>query len=227
MADISIPGLNSKYNTEELVKGLVEVEKVKLTSMEEKVDDYKAEKTIWQSFNRKISSLRSSSKSLYGFENPFSDKLVNSSNERLLTAIADRDADEQEMSFTILRTAAADKFISPSLSRDEKVPPGRYGFKVGDEEFTLNYRGGKLSDFARRLESKSNGLLKLTVVRDTSDTQVILFESTKTGIDNRLIFQDDALSWALDKELIRPSETDDISFPLDPALRQRMLKRLF
>ena len=217
MADISIPGINSKYNTEELVKGLVDVEKTKLTSMEAKVTEFEDEKKIWQDFNRKLSSLRTSSRSLFGFENPFSDKLVESSNERILTAIADRDAEEQEMSLTVLRTAEADKFISPSLPADEKVPPGRYGFKIGDDEFSLNYRGGKLSDFARRLESKSDGLLKLTVVRDTPDTQVILFESTATGANNRLVFQEDALDWALDRELIKPSETDDVTIPLDPG----------
>jgi len=208
MADISIPGLNSKYNTTELVQGLVEVEKVKLTEMEDSVKEMESRKQIWQNLNRKISTLRASSKKLFGFENPFNEKTVESSDERLLTATATREATEQELSFRVLETAGADRFLSPSLPDDERVPPGTYSFQVGDKNFSLRYRGGKLSDFAERLEKKSDGLMKITVVRDTSETQVILFESMKTGIENRLQFQEDALSWALDKEILRPSETD-------------------
>ncbi|QEN07210.1 hypothetical protein EXM22_04100 [Oceanispirochaeta crateris] len=217
MADISIPGINSKYNTEELVQGLVEVEKVKLSTMENSVKEQEEEKRIWQNFNRKISSLRTSARTLFGFENPFSNKLVDSSNERILTATATRDAEEQELSFTVLQTASTDKFISPSMPVDERVPEGTYSFEVGDKEFSLRYRGGKLSDFAKRLEAKADGLMKLTVVRDTSDTQVVLFESTATGTENRLRFKDDALSWALDSGIIKPVETDNTQINFDTS----------
>ncbi|MDA3957034.1 flagellar filament capping protein FliD, partial [Oceanispirochaeta sp.] len=124
---------------------------------------------------------------------------------------------EQELSFTVLKTASSDKFISPSLPEDEKVPPGTYSFEVGDKEFSLRYRGGKLSDFAKRLETKADGLMKLTVVRDTTDTQVILFESTKTGIENRLKFKEDALTWALDKSILKPVDTDITKINFDPS----------
>ncbi|MDC7234056.1 MAG: flagellar filament capping protein FliD [Spirochaetales bacterium] len=217
MADISIPGLSSKYNTTELVNGLVEVEKAKLTTMEDSVTELEDQKKIWQSFNRKISNLRSTSRTLFGFENPFSNKLVESSNERILTATATRDATEQSLSFTVLQTAQADKFISPSLPASQRVPAGNYSFEVGGKEFNLRYRGGKLSDFANRLEAKANGLLKLTVVKDTSDTQVILFESSKTGMNNRLIFKEDALSWALENNILQPSPAGRTEINLDPS----------
>jgi len=216
VADISIPGLNSKYKTEELVKGLVDVERVKLDTMEDSIKELENEKKIWQSFNRKISSLRTSARTLFGFENPFNNKLVDSSNEKILTATATRDATEQSLSFTVLQTASVDKFISPPLETDERVPPGTYSFDVGEKSFSLNYRGGKLSDFASRLESKADGLMKLTVVRDTPDTQVILFESTKSGINNRLVFKEDALSWALEKQILKPVEAENLKINLDP-----------
>jgi len=217
MADISIPGLNSKYKTDELVKGLVDVEKVKLTKMEDSVKEFESKKKVWQSFNRKISTLRTSARTLFGFENPFSNKLVDSSDERLLTATATRDATEQKLSFTVLQTATADKFISPPLSNEERVPSGTYSFEVGDKKFSLNYRGGKLSDFASRVETKSDGLMKLTVVRDTPDSQVILFESSKPGISNKLKFTGDALTWALDKGILKPVETANTKISLDPS----------
>ncbi|MDC7242168.1 MAG: flagellar filament capping protein FliD, partial [Spirochaetales bacterium] len=216
MADISIPGLNSKYNTQELVQGLVEVEKVKLTRMEDSVTEYEDQKKIWQSLNRKISSLRTSARTLFGFENPFSNKMVESSNERILTATATREATEQEMSFTVLQTATSDKFISPSMPSGQRVPAGNYSFEIGGKEFSLRYRGGRLSDFANRLQDKSDGLLRLTVVKDTSNTEVIMFESTKTGTNNRMILKDDALSWALDNSILQPSPSNNSEINLNP-----------
>ncbi len=204
MADISIPGLNSKYKTDELVKNLVEVEKAKLVTMEESIDKMKDEKKIWQGFNRKLNALRTSSRSLYGFENPFNNKIVESGSEKILTATASRNAENQDLKLTVLKTAEADKFLSPPLPVDEKVPPGLYTFNVGDKSISLKYRGGKLSDFAKRLDNKAENLLNLRVVKNSPDSQVILFEAGLPGKDNTLRFTGDSLKWALDKKILKP-----------------------
>ncbi len=214
MADISIPGLNSKYNTQELIKGLMDVEKVKLTEMEDSISEMEKEKQVWQDLNRKISGLRSTSRTLFGFENPFNEKTVESSNERLLTATATREATNQDLTFKVIKTAQADRFISPPLDDSLRVPEGTYSISIGEKDFTLRYRGGKLSDFGERLEKKTDGLLNITVVKDTSSTQVILFESQETGENNRLVFKDDTLSWALDNGILEEAKADstDIQF---------------
>ena len=220
MADISIPGLNSKYNTQELIKGLMDVEKVKLTDMENSITEMEEEKQVWQDLNRKISSLRSSSRTLFGFENPFNEKTVESSNERLLTATATREATQQDLTFKVLKTAQADRFISPPLDDSLHVPEGTYSFSIGEKDFTLRYRGGKLSDFGERLEKKADGLLNVTVVKDTSTSQVILFESQKTGENNRLEFKDDTLTWALDNGVFEKSRADTTNILLRKELQR-------
>ena len=224
MADISIPGLNSKYNTTELIKGLVDVEKVKLTQMENSIKDFEDDKKVWQDLNRKFSSLRTTSRGLFGFENPFNEKTVESSNERILTALATREATNQELSFKVLQTAEADRFISPPLPDDLRVPEGTYSFSVGDEEFSLRYRGGKLSNFGERVENKSDGLLKVTVVKDTSTSQVILFESQETGEKNKLVFKEDALSWALENSILKESETGTEYIRFEQELKNRSIR---
>ena len=223
MADISIPGLNSKYNTEELIKGLVDVEKVKLAEMENSITEFEEEKKTWQSLNRKISTLKASSRKLFGFENPFNEKTVDSSNERILSATATREATKQELSFTVLETAGADRFISPPLPDDLRVPEGNYAFSIGERDFTLRYRGGRLSDFAERIEKKSDGFLSTTVVKDTSSTQVILFESQKTGLNNKLIFKEDTLKWATDNGILKEAETESSSILFENVLSSQKL----
>ena len=60
--------------------------------MENSIKGFEEDKKSWQGLNRKISTLKANSRKLFGFENPFSEKTVDSSNERILTATATRDA---------------------------------------------------------------------------------------------------------------------------------------
>ncbi len=206
MSDLSIPGVNSKYS--KMVDDLVEVEKTKLTNLEDELQEIKDEKGYWLNINRQVSTLQSAAKSLYGFENPFSSKIVESSNERILTATADRDASFSQYSVKVIQTASNDRFLSGQLDVDYRVPPGDYAFRVGEEEVSLRYRGGKLSDFAQRLNEKGRNLIQATVVKNRADSQVILLEAIPTGSSNRLIFSGDSEQLAKDIEMIRPVRTD-------------------
>ena len=206
MSDLSIPGVNSKYS--QMVDDLVEVEKTKLTNLEDELEEIKNEKGYWLNLNRQVSTLQTAAKSLYGFENPFSSKIVESSNERVLTATADRDASFSDYKVTVKQTASSDRFLSGQLDEDYRVPSGTYTFQVGEDEVSLRYRGGKLNDFAERLNEKGRNILQATVVKNRQDSQVILLEAIPTGSSNRLIFSDDAEIFARDISMIRPVRTE-------------------
>ncbi|MDC7219631.1 MAG: flagellar filament capping protein FliD [Spirochaetales bacterium] len=206
MSDLSIPGVNSKYT--QMVDDLVEVEKTKLTNLEEELQEIKDQRGYWLNLNRQVSSVQTAAKSLYGFENPFSNKIVESSNERILTATADRDASFSDYKVIVKQTASNDRFLSGQLDEDYRVPAGTYAFQVGEEEISLRYRGGKLSDFAERLNEKGRNIIQATVVKNRSDSQVILLEAIPTGSSNRLMFKEDAESFAKDIAMIRPVRTD-------------------
>jgi flagellar hook-associated protein 2 len=207
MSDLSIPGVNSKYS--KMVDDLVEVEKTRLTTMEEDLQEIKNEKGYWLNINRQISTLQTAAKSLYGFENPFSNKIVESSNDRILTATADRDADFSNYKVTVKQVASNDRFLSGQLTDDYRVPAGQYTFKVGDEEVSLKYRGGKLSDFAERLNDKGRNIVRATVVQNRADSQVILLEAVPTGSSNSLLFLEDAEAFAKEIDMIQPIRTDN------------------
>lgn len=222
MSDISIPGINSRYKTEETVAALVEAERTRLEPMEEALTLYEAEKATWMDLNRQFSSLQTSAKFLFSFENPFYEKSVSSSNENILTALADRDADFSEYEMTVLQTAKSDRFFSNQLDDDYRVPEGLYTFQVGEEEVSLNYRGGRLNDFARRINDKAEGLIHITVVKNRADSQVMLVEAIPTGSSNRLFFGGDSEALALDAGLIRraPSESRTVNFQNSNSIQQ-------
>src|SRR5690606_29740400 len=115
MSNISIPGVSSRFNTEKMVEDLVNAERVNLTRLENRVSEFEKQKSIWQDVTRQLSNLQSVARSMYSFENPFNDRIANSSNESVLTAVADRTASQGTSEVTVLQLATADRFSSRSL----------------------------------------------------------------------------------------------------------------
>ncbi|MFQ3619635.1 MAG: flagellar cap protein FliD N-terminal domain-containing protein, partial [Spirochaetales bacterium] len=115
MADISIPGVSSKYKTDELIQKLVEVEKIPLKRMEESVSNLKTQQSTWRELQQGFVQLRDRARGLYGFQTPFNERTAISSNSSMLTATANREAIEGTYPLEILKIAQADKFLSNSL----------------------------------------------------------------------------------------------------------------
>ncbi|MBN1647712.1 MAG: flagellar filament capping protein FliD [Spirochaetales bacterium] len=207
MSDISIPGVagSSKYNTSEIIKKLMEAERIPLTRMEEKVDQLELQKKTWQDLNRQIVELRSSSKYLWSFENPFNDRIASSSDENVLTATATREAIQEDLEFTVLQTAKGDRYVSDSIDTKYSVPAGNYRFVIGEKEINISYRGGKIKDFAETINEKAEGYLRANVIRNTADTYVFSLEGAKTGVENKLFFADKATEFGIKAGMLKES----------------------
>ncbi|AEJ61659.1 flagellar hook-associated 2 domain-containing protein [Spirochaeta thermophila DSM 6578] len=217
MSDISIPGVTSKYNTEELVGKLVEAKKVPLTRMEDTLASYKKQQEAWQEIATLTSKVRESAKRLYGFENPFQEKVAESSDERVLTASTTREALEGTHRIKVTRLATADRFLSDPLSEDYTVPEGTYTFRIGEEEVGFSFSGGTIEDFIARLNRRGEGVLKASIVRQSPTQQVLLIESLKTGKDAALAFEGAARELAVELGLIEPVPVTSFEARFDEA----------
>ncbi len=193
----------------------MKLERIPLERMEQSLDTYKAQKQVWQGVNRKISSLRKNARVLFGFENPFNERIANSSRDEVLTATATRQAEEGESRITVKSIARADRLLSSSLPRDFHVPEGVYTFSVGEETISFKFSGGNLESFAKKLNAEGKGIVQARVVQDTPDTQVLLIESTRPGKANRLKFQDDSLDLALKTGILTEIESESYRFTLE------------
>ena len=196
MSDITIPGVTSKYNTDKTIKALVDVERIPLARMEQDKETYQVQKQQWLKLNTRLSTLKESAQSLYGFQNPFNEKIAFSSAENFLSAVATRAAMEAEKKVVIRQVAAQDRFISRSLAKDFRASAGTYTFRVGDEEVSFSFPGGSPQELAASINAKSDSLLTASVVDDTADTQVIVIEANRTGARHRLSFDEQALVFA-------------------------------
>ena len=120
MADISVPGFSDKYKTKDYIEALMQKERIPLNREQDKLDGYKEQQGAWREMNQKMTSLRTSSKTLYSFENPFNNKLATSSDEAAITAEAGREAEYDSIKIDVLKEATADRFLSMELERRPK-----------------------------------------------------------------------------------------------------------
>ncbi|MGI9255511.1 MAG: flagellar cap protein FliD N-terminal domain-containing protein [Salinispira sp.] len=213
MSDISIPGVNSRFNTESLVQELVDAESIRLDRMREQLDEYQIERRVWQELNTNLGSLRSSTRNLFSFENPFNERIAVSSNEAVLRADAGRTAIEGITKIQIHQIAQADRFISRDLPIDMQIEKGIYRFVVGEQNVTLRFRGGSVQEFAAALNRRNPELIRSSVIRNRTDSQVILVESLKSGSSHVLAFEEDAAALATELGWTAPAVKISIRSP--------------
>ena len=209
MSDINIPGVGDKYKTNDLVNKLLELEKGPLNREKAKLDSYKLEKESWQRVNKFMTSTRDSARGLYSYNNPFNEKQTQSSDDSVLQAVANRDAEKGEYKVYVDQVASADKFLSNNIDKDFYVSAGKYSFTVGERSLSFNYKGGTLSDFTETLNKRGKDILKASIINVANNSRVWSIESIKTGEKNILDFDDDALTLAAGIGIIQLSRNNN------------------
>lgn len=215
MSDLSIPGVSNKYNTSEMIKAIMDVEKLPLNRLEERKSEFESQRQVWQQVNRTIDAFRESARTLYGFENPFQNLLASSSQESALTATASRQAEESVHTLEVVKAATVDKLASASLSEEFTIPEGEYAYKIGDEEVSIDFRGGTLDDFSRAVNRRGKGVLAASVIRDTFATKVLVLSGLKTGEENKLFFNDKARELGIEMGMLQRQMEN--SFSVSPG----------
>jgi len=218
MSDIYIPGVKSRYDTDKLIEDLMKVERIPKERAQKTVENLKTEKTTWQDIGRRMTSLRESARTLYSFQSPFTERIVKSADESVITGTAGRDASEQERSFIIKQIATADRFLSKPLQENYAVAPGTYTFGGGTESLSFTFRGGNLKDFAEALNKRGRDILRADVVTVEPGTKSLLIEALKTGSGNRLSFKDDAEKLALTAGMVERIDSVSRNLATEPVL---------
>ena len=218
MAGLNIPGVTDQYKTNETIEKLMQVERIPLNREKTQLDGLKAQKDAWRDMNSQLSSLREKTKALYSFENPFNNKITESSQESAVSAEATRSADIQSFKIDVLQPATADRFMSDEMEKDFKVPSGTYTYKVGEKQLNLNWKGGTLKDFSNAINRRSNGIVKSMIIGGSSGKSALMIESLVTGVDNRLEFIGNAKEFALSSGMIEPAKAKGNEFYEDSTL---------
>jgi flagellar hook-associated protein 2 len=197
MSDVYIPGVRSRFNSDQIIEGLMKIEQIPRDRTQSNIETLRLQRGYWQEVGRRITSLRESARQLYSFQNPFNERLGQSGDESVITAIATREAAEQSFSFTVKQTAQADRFLSRPLDEKTRIEAGTYVFSVGNDEISINYRGGTLRNFVDTINNRGRNKLAASLITVKSGTISLLIESKLTGAENRLGFSQDAAALAV------------------------------
>ncbi len=212
MAGINIPGVTDKYNTNDTVEKLMQIERIPLTREQKQLDEYKSQKDAWREINTQLTSLRDSTKTLYSYENPFNNKITSSTDEMAITADANRGAQIQSFKIDVIQPATADRFLTEELASDYKVPAGMFTFKVNDKQVNINWKGGSLKEFSDAINKRSNGVVKSMIIGASAGKKTLLIESLVTGKENKLIFEGAAKDFAIESGMIAPVQAKSEEF---------------
>lgn len=218
MAGINIPGVTDQYKTNDTIEKLMKVERIPLTREQSQLDELKAQKDAWRDINSQLSSLREKTKGLYSFENPFNNKITDSTQAGAITAEATRSAEIQSFKIDVIQPATADRFMSDEMDKEFKVPSGTYTYKVGEKQLNLNWKGGSLKDFSNAINRRSNGIVKSMIIGGSSGKSSLMIESLSTGRENRLEFIGNAKDFALSSGMIEPAKSEKSAFGEDATL---------
>jgi flagellar hook-associated protein 2 len=208
MPDISIPGVKSRFDTDKIVEGLMQVERLPKERIERTNETLAAQKTNWQNLGRRITQVRDDARLLYSYQNPFNDKAAVSSNEAALSASASREAEAQHHEFVVKQTASGDRFLSKALNGDFHVPEGNYKFSAGPHDVSFKFAGGNLQDFANMVNRRGQGNIRAGLVAVQKGQKTLVMESLVTGEENRLSFSEDALKLALQTGILEQSAAE-------------------
>ena len=196
MSDVYMPGLKSRFNSEKTIEDLMKLERVPKEKAEKNIEDMQARRTWWQDLGRRVTTFRESAQMLFSFQNPFNERTAFSSNENVISAAATRAADEGEYQFTVRQLAQADRYLSSPLDEKMNIEAGTYGFTLGDDEISFNFKGGTLREFADVVNRQGRGKINASLITVQPGTKSLLLESKITGAENSLGFTGDAATLA-------------------------------
>lgn len=206
-SSVSIPGVDSKYNTDKLIEETMKAERTSLERMQKEKKSYADKKEVWNELSSKLETLAQEAKKLYGFQNPFQEYVASSSDSSLVTATAQRNAKSGTHKVEVEQLAAKDVFLSRSLPQDYQIPEGEYIFGLGDKEISVSFDGGNLQSFSKKINNRSKGLVNVRTVKDTPDSHVLVIEGGKPGAQHTLSFNGAAEQLGVDTGMLKRSQS--------------------
>ena len=212
MAGIQLSGLASGLDTSTIISKFMELEKIPIYSKEEQISKIENEKAIWTEIDVKLKDLQSQAKDLT-FNATFGARTVESSDEKLATAVAQNNTAEVSYILEDIKLAQAGRVTSgakigstggssSNISRnisvsDKLMPLNQLGFgltngtiKINNIEIEINS-----NDSLDTVMDKINNSNANVNVSFDSSNGTLKFESKLIGTAGEINFESDSSSF--------------------------------
>lgn len=182
---ISVGGIISGLDTEEIISALLEVEKIPVTTMEKKVEAYEVELSTYGELSSLLKTLSTAASAL-DKSTDFNQFSATSSDTDVFTAKAYPNATAGSYSISVDNLAQAQKLKSAAFVTDAPVGAGTLTLQLGDgdvTEITLD-EDDTLTDLAAKINEGQSDV-RATVITNGDESYLTLV-SQKTGEDNQI-----------------------------------------
>jgi flagellar hook-associated protein 2 len=182
---LQIGGLMSGLDTNSIIDGLLDVERIPVQQLQSRRSAYQAKDTAWQTINTRYSAIRSALEGLESAGDFDVFAAATSSNESAVTVAAGGTAQPGTVSFTVDRLAANHQVVSTTsfTGGSDLVAAGDFTITIDGTDHTVTADGaGTLADLAAEINALEIGVAASVISVDGTDHRLMLSADT-TGND--------------------------------------------
>ncbi len=196
---VTINGLsNSGIDVQNLIEKLVQVKQIRIDNVINSNELMQQKIGKLNEFKAMLREFQDLTKSVFDYRSPFNEMLANSSNESILTATAERNAEIGIRKLKVVQTARSEKWASDLLSVKHKVGKVAFSVTSGDETKKVTFNGGSVIDFVKELKKQAGDIITVNTTYKDKDNLYITIESKNEGEKNVISFSEEANSTLID-----------------------------
>ncbi len=230
MSDLnSLLGSGNQTQTDLLVQSYLQTQQPKLNSIQNKKNELEAKNSFFTALNTRINSIVSQIDAFQAndFDKKFGIKKVASTGAEYVTASADGDASVGTNTVKVNRLASSDSLVSSRVTSADD-----FGSFNGTFEFTVEVNGDSrtlsvelddtetyqqaMQKIADAVNDEEDFKLTASVVKDTSTTARLSFNTSELGEDNKIIFSNGVgnvlANIGLDEGVLNPNSSTRVAF---------------
>ncbi len=178
MPMVTMPGLSSGIETDEIVEKLKKVEEQPIYRYNEQIEMINLENAALEQLRVRAAALEKALKPLYNYDAPFERKVLEPSEPGFVEGIARKDAETGEYEIEIENLATALSFHSRLIENEEQLSPTL--IEIDGE--SAHFEGGSADDLKDFLNKNFEDKIKAKTIRKSSKGKILVIESLEQGI---------------------------------------------
>jgi flagellar hook-associated protein 2 len=191
---LGINGIASGFNTDEIIKAIMEKERLPLTSMETKKQNLQARSDAWRELNSRIYKLKDAAYNLQSFTT-FRAQKVTVSDDKVLSATASAEALLSSYQLNVKSLAKAHSVSTGLINDATSISGGKIQITInGDsKEIGIAPEGStnqeKLNSIAKQINAAGAGVTA-SVINLSENEYKLYLTGKETGVPNQLVLED-------------------------------------
>lgn len=217
MPAVTVTGLGSGIQSDEIIQKLKEVERQPIVELEKERTKLDYEVQALEQLRNKTERLQQTLKALYGFDSALSKNKLVSVPQGFVDGLITGAAKEGKHNILMDHLAQNLSITSRNIKTDEILPPATIGLGQSDSQKSASFAGGSAIDFVNFLNENFGDDLRSRLVQINKNFIVIAIDGKSEGKKGILYFADpDALlanlelvNTVMTTELAEPSEAKE------------------